>query len=214
MPPSVLNRVRAAAGVGASARPNLKFLLEENPLPPEIQALGDRPYFCVMPASHWPGKEWPVERFAAVCAQWSRQAVPVVLGSAQDRASFALCESLAAGVPISGVGRWDLKTVAAVLSAARVSLSNDTGIGHLSEAMGTPAIMVFGPTTPQMGFAPWRPESAAVGVPLGCRPCGKDGRRCYRPVRKYLCLTTLSVEAVQTRGAAFLSARSHREERQ
>jgi hypothetical protein len=51
-----------------------------------------------------------------------------------------------------------------------------------------------------MGFGPWREQSRAAGdSQLACRPCGKDGRRCYRPVKKYLCLSGLDAADVAKR---------------
>ena len=149
-----------------------------------------------MPGSKWRGKCWPVERYFETIRSHGHSGwgTPVILGGLRDAGSLELVERLErAGIGhVSGVGRWDLRQVARILAGARAYLGNDTGLAHLAEAVGTPALVIYGPTSAQMGFAPWRPESATVEwEALGCRPCGKDGRRCYRPVRKYLCLSGL-----------------------
>jgi ADP-heptose:LPS heptosyltransferase len=98
------------------------------------------------------------------------------------------------------VGRWPLEQVAGVLGGAIAYLGNDTGLAHLAEAVGVPALVIYGPTSPRMGFGPWRPESAAIELEtLGCRPCGKDGRRCYRLGEPYLCLKGLGAQQVTAR---------------
>jgi heptosyltransferase-2 len=156
-----------------------------------------------MPGSKWVGKCWPAAKYLEVClAAFQEKRIAVVLGSARDPGSQELVDLLSkAGVPhVSGVGKWDLVQGAGALSRADAYLGNDTGLAHLAEALGVPALVIYGPTTPEMGFGPWRERSAAVGlVDLGCRPCGKDGRRCYRPVKKYLCMNGLGADEVSDR---------------
>ncbi len=151
------------------------------------ERLKNRSFVCLMPGSLWPGKRFSVARFAEIAEQLRE--VVVVLGTNRDAESVELVKLLEQrGVSfVSGVGKWDLSQTAAVLARARAYLGNDTGLAHLAEAVGTPAHVVFGPTMPDMGFGPWRPESHSYGAELGCRPCGKDGRYCYRST-KFLCL--------------------------
>jgi len=123
----------------------------------------------------------------------------VVLGGAKDPGSRELVALLdKTGMShFSGVQKWDLVEVAGVLAGADAYLGNDTGLAHLAEAVGVPVLVVFGPTAPEMGFGPWHEQSRSIGLTeLGCRPCGKDGRRCYRLTQKYLCMTGLKAEDV------------------
>jgi ADP-heptose:LPS heptosyltransferase len=154
-----------------------------------------------MPGSKWRGKCWPASKYVEALralASGKDARVPVILGGPNDESAREL-ERLLEGAGIrfkTGVGRWSLGEVAGVLAGSRGYLGNDTGLAHLAEAVGAPAVMVFGPTSPEMGFGPWRAESQAVGTGLWCRPCGKDGRRCYRLKNKYLCMTGLDPEVV------------------
>ena len=103
------------------------------------------------------------------------------------------------GLPyFSAVNAKSLMETAYLLKGADFYLGGDTGLAHLAESLGTPTKVIFGPTAPDMGFGPWREESQAISSPLPCRPCGKDGRVCYRLTQKHLCLKGLSVEAVFT----------------
>jgi 3-deoxy-D-manno-octulosonic-acid transferase len=153
-----------------------------------------------MPSARWPGKQWPVSRFVDVIQ--SLGAFPIVLGTGKDAASVELVSRLkTAGIPhfaawATGDGNPSLKRTASLLSHAQVYLGCDTGLGHLAEAVGARAITLFGPTTPALGFGPWRERSRAVEPSLWCRPCGKDGRFCFRPVRRYHCQTLLKPEQV------------------
>jgi heptosyltransferase-2 len=150
-----------------------------------------------MPGSRWDGKKWPVLYYADLLQKL--ELFPVILGTQQDLASTQLCnELLARGLPFySGVGKWDLVATAQILSQAPSGyLGGDTGLAHLAEAVGVSAQVIFGPTTPEMGFGPWRSGSRALGLDLGCRPCGKDGRFCYRLIARHQCLGGLRPDEV------------------
>jgi lipopolysaccharide heptosyltransferase II len=60
------------------------------------------------------------------------------------------------------------------LAVARAAVSNDSGLLHVAAALGTPAIGIFGPTSP-WHWAPLNPLAATL-EPAGevrCRPCHK-----------------------------------------
>jgi ADP-heptose:LPS heptosyltransferase len=199
IPHSVVERFASLAGGTGRERPDLKHLiapLQEVPSEFISWARSHEGYVCVMPSSKWSGKKWSVRGFFEVI---SKSGVPaVVLGEKSDRESALLAKLLEqAGLThFSGVGKFDFRSLAYVLSRARVCLGNDTGVAHLAEAVGTRVVTAFGPTVPEMGFGPWRKESRAVGSPLWCRPCGKDGRYCFRLNDRYACQSKLSPAVV------------------
>ena len=149
-----------------------------------------------MPSSRWDGKKWPVDKYFEALKKLSY--FPVILGSKSDTESFLLSQKLKdAGIAhLSGVGKWNLPQTAKILAHSQGYFGGDTGLAHLAEAVGTPARIIFGPTTPEMGFGPWMKESQSIGLSLSCRPCGKDGRHCYRVTQKYQCLKGLSPDQV------------------
>jgi heptosyltransferase-2 len=100
---------------------------------------------------------------------------------------------------VNAIGKLSWPALARMMRDSVAVIGGDTGLIHLAEALGTPAVVLYGPTVPEMGFGPWRDESQAVGADLWCRPCGKDGRYCYRPVRRYHCLQGLEVAPVADR---------------
>lgn len=83
-----------------------------------------------------------------------------------------------------------LREVIALLAEARLFVGSDSGILHLATAVDTPAVGLFGPTAPELGFSPLG-RSRAVGVELPCRPCHIHGpqrcwlghARCWREMR-------------------------------
>lgn len=192
-PQPVLQRFIQVLGGQGTERPEL---LHFPGIPSDfLQGVGAS-YFCVMPGAHWPGKRWPVDYYLRVLQETSL--LPVILGGKSDRESLELIRRLETqGIPhFSGVGRWSLSQVGVVLRGAQLYLGGDTGMAHLAEAVGVPAWVLFGPTTPDSGFGPWRKQSRSWGADLWCRPCGKDGRYCFRPRQRYLCQAVLSPETL------------------
>jgi ADP-heptose:LPS heptosyltransferase len=192
-PAPVVKRFSLAAGGDGSQRPNLAHILA-GPKDDLELPVGD--YLCVMPSSTWEGKKWPLSRFVELVR--GLPVVPVILGAKQDQDSYELCRILEAeGLPhLSGVGRWSLRQTARVLAGSRGYIGNDTGLSHLAEALGVQAHVLFGPTVPDMGFGPWKVESRTYGTSLWCRPCGKDGRYCFRVTGRFRCLSDLEPQKI------------------
>lgn len=65
---------------------------------------------------------------------------------------------------------WPLPDVAALLAGVALFLGNDSGISHLAAAVGTPGVVLFGPTDARR----WRPLSPGV-VALQARSMRPDG---------------------------------------
>jgi heptosyltransferase-2 len=72
-------------------------------------------------------------------------------------------------------------------------VSNDSGLLHVAAALGTPAIGIFGPTSP-LHWAPLNPLAAVIEAP-NAPPC----RPCHLPVCRlghHLCMRDIVVEQV------------------
>ena len=196
--PWVKRYTRSIGGTG-DEKPNLTHLMKGQSLPVELLNLCETKklkYLCVMPSSRWSSKTWPTENYLNALKKLPY--LPVILGTRSDTQSLFLSQKLKeeAVVHFSGVGKWNLPQTALILAHSVGYLGGDTGLAHLAEAVGVKATLIFGPTTPDLGFGPWRLESKSVGLDLLCRPCGKDGRFCYRIHQKYQCLKGLSPESV------------------
>lgn len=169
--------------------------LRSNPLN-FIPASEGGKYFCVMPSSQWEEKNWEPEKYVDLIEkiQKATHRAFVVLGIPQDQPSvrvFQLALERKLWV-YSAIQLGSFATVAQILKGAEAVLCGDTGIAHLSESIGTPVAMIFGPTHPDLGFGPKNPKSVACGLDLWCRPCGRDGTKCFRPIQKQKCLRDLT----------------------
>ncbi len=148
----------------------------------------------VAPDSRWATKCWLPDRFSAAAEKLSREldTAGVVVGSQEDRALGAAVSGSMPCDVADLTGRLSLKALLALVSRARVVLSNDSAVTHLAAGLGTPVVSVFGPTVPAQGFAPYADASAVVETPLECRPCGRHGSdRC--PLGTLGCMEGVSV---------------------
>ena len=146
---------------------------------------------CIALESAWVEKEWPIERFAEVARQLIASGNQVVWLGLRPLPSIAQISEA-----IDLTARLSIEEVAGVLAGSRLLVANDSGLMHLAEAVGTPAVAVFGPTSTELGFSPSLPQSQVVEADLWCRPCSKTGRWCFRPIDRRLCLKAVAIEDV------------------
>ena len=118
----------------------------------------------VHPGSGGAWKRWPAESFAAVAdAAARRRALRVVIH--EGPADHAAADALAARLTVSAerLVEPELPALAAVLAGARAYLGGDSGISHLAATMGTPALVLFPPST-RRRWEPWSPTARAVEI--------------------------------------------------
>jgi hypothetical protein len=68
------------------------------------------------------------------------------------------------------VGQLSLRETATVLAAAGAVVANDSGLGHIAGAVGTPTILLFGPT-PDATLGRLPPNVGVLRAGLACEPC-------------------------------------------
>lgn len=168
-----------------------------------LEAYGLEPgrYFVVMPSSRWQSKEWGTRRYFETILALRQSLNPpqvVILGRESDIACQALIQLLGQqGIrAVSLLAEPRFENTALIVSKAMFYLGGDTGLAHLAEAVGTKAFMVFGPTQPDVGFGPWQSTSQSIRSTVGCSPCSKDGRICYRRNDPYACFSSILPAAV------------------
>lgn len=134
--------------------------------------LSNAPYFVVHPGTgaYGSGRKWAAERFAKTAALISRgQGLrPVIVGSESDRLETCRMAEMLGDAAVNLAERTSLGVLAAVLQRCEVVIANDSGVGHIAAAVGTPVVSVFGPSNDRA----WRPlGGTVVAADLTCRPC-------------------------------------------
>jgi heptosyltransferase II len=88
-----------------------------------------------------------------------------------------------------------LDIIEQICAASKLVISNDSGIAHLAEAVGTPVAMIFGSTSPVLGFGPRLVKSKAISLNLKCSPCHLHGRaECL--LKHFDCMNNLKPDIV------------------
>jgi heptosyltransferase-2 len=164
-----------------------------------------RPIVTLSPGAVGAGKAWPADHYAQVARALTRAGAAVwVLGGPSETAIAKRIAEIG-GVGVRDLTGTDLRNAILALAAADASVTNDSGLMHVSAAIGTPTIAIFGPTSPWH----WKPLNpvAAILEPAGdqearmrARTEGNDAVR-HRGTAGVAVETVLSaVRAVLNRG--------------
>ncbi len=159
--------------------------------------LGDgRPVVVVAPMAAHFTKRWPVAHWQALVATLTAKGVDiVVVGGSSD---VAVCQSVAdAGGThaASAAGAVGLQGTAGLIDRAGVVVAGDTGVMHMSTALDTPVVALFGPTVEALGFFPYQARATVLQRNLACRPCSKMGGPAC-PLGHHRCLKDIGHEEV------------------
>ena len=192
------------AALGANREPLAPQLLV---MPDEIEATRGkfglekiaRPIIGLNPgAEYGPAKRWPVEKFIAAAKEIQQRTncIWILFGGNNDLPITNQIES-AIGNRQSAIlnlsGKTSLRELMALLKLCRVLLTNDTGPMHVAAALGTPVVVPFGSTSPEL-TGPGLPGDARnqlLKSDAPCSPCFL--REC--PI-DFRCMNGISVAGV------------------
>ena len=190
---------------------------ETAPLPPllhvgaeEVAAMRARlgltegqTYFVLNPgAEYGAAKRWPAESFAEAAVQLHERTGChwIVTGGAADRElADGLTRQIGGRIGMEKIasvaGETTLRELCALLRTAALVLTNDTGPMHVAAAVGTPVVVPFGSTAPELTgpvCTPAAPHQLILGD-APCAPCFL--REC--PI-DFRCMKGISVARVVT----------------
>jgi heptosyltransferase-2 len=150
-----------------------------------------RQVVALAPGAVGPSKRWPY--YAELARQLAAARNHVWIIGGPDEKDLAAAVVGAGDSSIRDLTGPDLRNAILALAAADAVVSNDSGLLHVAAALGTPAIGIFGPTSP-WHWAPLNPIAAVVETAseLTCRPCHKPVCR----VGHHRCMRDISVDQV------------------
>ncbi len=180
------------------------------------QPLLAQPFLALGPAANWIGKQWPVDRFAALATRLVAPDGPLpgariaLFGAPHERAVAAdLARRIAdrPGSPpvLDGFDLGDLGAVGAVLAEAALYVGNDSGLMHLAAAGGAPTLGLFGPS-PDTLYAPRGPWVALARTDEDFRTL--ERRRYADPAAIQHLMDGLPVERAFAAATTLLARRS------
>jgi heptosyltransferase II len=107
-----------------------------------------------------PQKRWPAERFATLNDKLQNElgANVVLIGSKDEAVVAAKVITRSDKPPLDLTGETTLGEAVAILSIVDLVITNDTGLAHVAPAVGTPTVVIFGPTNPET-TRPYSPQA-------------------------------------------------------
>ena len=131
----------------------------------------------VHPGAAFTARRWPPERWSAVARAVVDAGSRVVITGGPGEEDLAMRVARRAGLTGAAVhAGGDLAQLARLVVAAARVVCTDTGVAHLATALGTPSVVLFGPTSPRLwGPPPDRPWHRVLwrgttGDPRGATP--------------------------------------------
>ncbi|MCM8782737.1 MAG: lipopolysaccharide heptosyltransferase II, partial [Candidatus Omnitrophica bacterium] len=151
---------------------------------------------AIHPSATCPSKRWPPERFAEVADSLIEKykfKVFIVAGPKDKDISKKVLENMKYKAQDLS-GKLSLSQLASFLKRSQLFISNDSGPVHISSAVGTPVISIFGRN--QKGLSPlrWGPlgkNDRVIHKEVGCIEC-----LAHNCKKGFLCLKAISVEDV------------------
>jgi heptosyltransferase III len=134
------------------------------------EQIHNRPFAIFHPGSARKEKFWEPDRWSQIieCAAAEFGVLPVLSGGVNDleRAHLAVVRKKVHTDVLDLSGQLDLPALAALLEHARLLVSVDSAPMHLASAVGTPQVILFGPTNPFH----WRPRNSPAAILFGDSP--------------------------------------------
>jgi lipopolysaccharide heptosyltransferase II len=154
-----------------------------------------KPIIGLHPGATWPAKMWQWEKFADLIdfLRAKLEAQVIVTQGPKDKELIDKISQRATGnfVPLPMMR---VRQLAAIISQCTVYISNDAAPMHISVAVGTKTIGIFGPGEEHIWF-PYPPPHVALRKDVPCHPCHLDF--CNREGDGFMeCMKLLSVKEV------------------
>ena len=152
----------------------------------QTMRLGQGTAVALAPGSVGSSKRWTY--YAEAAQLLARRGLDVwIIGGPGEKAQAAKIAD-AGGPRVRDLTGNDLRNAILALAAAKLAISNDSGLLHVAAAIGTPTMGIFGPTSPYH-WAPLNPLAAVVQTKtvVPCQPCHRpvcrmNDHRCMREI--------------------------------
>jgi len=150
------------------------------------------PVIGINPSTTWPSKRWPAERFIALADLLTQRFGAQILltgGSGDVHLGDEIMENTSSE-PLNLIGRTSLWQLGALIKRCDLYITCDSGPMHISAALETPTIALFGPTDP-VRHRPYGESHAVIKKDIQCSPCYE--RECKE---KHDCMRAIQVEDI------------------
>ena len=161
---------------------------------PKVANIVEGIHVAFLPQSRWPSKNWPPQFFVHLSERLLKDSniMITLLGGPAD---VACCREIEQAVGssriINNAGTESLPELGGRLEAMDLLIASDSGPVHMAASVGTPTLVLFGPTDP-LRTGPYGQGHRIIRAPAPCLPCYM--RNCTRHGAS--CMNTIEVSAV------------------
>ncbi len=129
--------------------------------------------WCVIhPGATASSRRYPAECYAIVASELEQLGFRIFLTGQVDEASLLQTVATACKQAVVFPGCLKVDELAALIAAAPVLITNNTGPAHIAAAVGTPVVDLYALTNPQ--HTPWRVPQRVLNFDVPCRNCLKS----------------------------------------
>ena len=116
------------------------------------------------PGAAYGSKCWPADRFAEVARALADAGHDVVVTGSPEESALTADVVRRAGLPAAADlgGATGMAELLALVAAARLVVTGDTGTAHIASAYARPSVVLFGPASPRLWGPPDRPWHRAI----------------------------------------------------
>jgi len=155
-----------------------------------------RPVFCLHPGASCISKKWPVENFAKLNDRLYEEfkGQVIVFAGSREEAIARSVYSLSRHKPACVLEGVPLSKIAALIKESNLLISNDSGPVHISVAVRTPVIAIFGRSQPGLSPKRWGPlgeKDIVLHKNVNCEVC-----MAHSCLKQFKCLRAIKVEDV------------------
>jgi ADP-heptose:LPS heptosyltransferase len=154
-----------------------------------------------------PLRRWPLTSYLALARRlMERPGLGIVVTGMPEEAADAdfICSSLAHDRVKSLVGFTTMRELLALYNIANLLVSNDSGPPQFAALAGIPAIVLFGPETPEL-YGSLNPGAVHIYKGLQCSPCITAYNNRQSPCRNNVCMQAITVDEVYIKAAEMLA---------
>ena len=152
------------------------------------------PAVALAPGAVGKGKAWPPGHYAALARALVKDGIAVWVLGGPGESAIAREIADAAGPSVHDLTGPDLRNGIVALAAADLAVTNDSGLMHVSAAIGTPTVAIFGPTSPWH----WKPLNpvAAILEPPGDEKARERARQIGNKAVRHRRTADVAIETV------------------
>jgi len=147
----------------------------------------------IAPGSSNPYKQWGPEKFAEMITRLNQSGCSFVLVGGKRDASKDVTLRARADTLVDCCARLSLMETAAILNSATVFVGCDSGLTHLTTALGRPTVAIFGPSD-RGKWSNDHEQHLVVRKSLPCSPCSIFGY--HKLCRDVPCMSNITVDDV------------------